>query len=468
MERMMSGDSLASILGSKPNLVQFLRNQQSGPNVYPGVPAEYTNWRHEQEGWQKSCVLFNQSYHMVDLLVEGPDAFRMLNYLGINSFKGFTVDKAKQFVPVTPEGYVIGDVILFYLAENTFNLVGRAPVIEWIEFHAATGGYDVRVARDERWAMRSDGKRETYRFQVQGPNAMKVIEKATGAPPPDLKFFNMTTLTIGGKQVRALRHGMAGQPGFELFGPWAEGEHVRQALIEAGQTFDMRLVGGRCYSSNTLESGWIPSPLPAYYTGEGTRAFRDWASANAYGAKASIGGSFVSDKIEDYYLTPWDLGYGPFVKFDHDFIGRASLEKMAQQPQRKKVTLALDSEDVLRVTSSNFVKGDRAKFIEYPSAVYAMHPYDKVLVDGKMAGLSTWIGYSFNEGKMLALAMLDANHAELGTTVSLVWGEENGGTAKPTVERHVQTEIHATVSPVPYAEVARDAYADGWRTRKSA
>ena len=45
--------------------------------------------------------------------------------------------------------------------------------------------------------------------------------------------------------------------GFELFGPWDDGEVVRQALIEAGEEFGMRLVGGRAYSSNTLESGWI-------------------------------------------------------------------------------------------------------------------------------------------------------------------------------------------------------------------
>lgn len=463
----MHSDSLETALQASGNIVEVLRNQQTGPNVYPGVPPEYTNWRHEQQGWQQSCVLFNQSYHMVDLLVEGPDAFRMLNYLGINSFKGFTVDKAKQFVPCTPEGYVIGDVILFYLAENSFNLVGRAPAIEWVEFHAVTGRYDVTVTRDERWAMRTDGKRTSYRYQIQGPNAMKVIAKAIGAPAPDLKFFNMTTLVIGGKTVRALRHGMAGQPGFELFGPWADGDAVHSALVEAGREYDLRLVGGRAYSSNTLESGWIPSPLPAYYTGEGSRAFREWIGANSYGAKASIGGSFVSENIEDYYLTPWDLGYGPFVKFDHDFIGRAALEAMAEKPQRQKVTLALDNEDVLRVTSSNFVKGDRAKFIEYPSAVYAMHPYDKVVVNGEIVGLSTWIGYSSNEGKVLTLAMLDAEYAKPGTVVNLVWGEENGGTSKPTVERHVQTEIRAVVSSVPYAEAARDTYAEGWRTKQA-
>jgi syringate O-demethylase len=102
--------------------------------------------------------------------------------------------------------------------------------------------------------------------------------------------------------------------------------------------------------------------------------------------------------------------------------------------------------------------------MDWPSAVYTMHPFDKVLVDGKTVGVSTWCGYSGNEGKMLTLAVLDAAHAEPGTEVIFVWGEENGGSAKPTVEPHMQKYMRAIVSPVPYAEVARKGYAPGgWR-----
>jgi syringate O-demethylase len=459
--------SLASVIGAQANLVDFLRNQQVGPNVYPGVPAEYSNWRAEQWAWGHTAVLYNQSYHMVDLAVRGPDAFRLLEHLGINSFKNFQPDRAKQFVPVTPDGYVIGDVILFHLDENEFNLVGRAPTIEWVEYHAASGDWNVSVERDERWAMRSDGKRNSYRFQIQGPNAMKIIEKATGKTPPDLKFFHMTRMTIGGRPVRALRHGMAGQPGFELFGPWEDYGAVHAALVEAGKAFGMALVGGRAYSSNTLESGWIPSPLPAIYTGEALAPYRAWLSAHSYGAKCSVGGSYVPETVEGYYTTPWDLGYGPFVKFDHEFIGRAALEKMhAAGNHRTKVTLALDNEDVMRVQSSALSKGERAKFMEYPSAVYAMHPFDQVLKDGRQIGLSIWIGYSANEGKFLTLAMMDKGHEAIGGEVSLLWGEPDGGTTKPTVEPHVQTQIKAVVSPVPYSEVARDSYAEGWRTQR--
>jgi glycine cleavage system aminomethyltransferase T len=264
--------------------------------------------------------------------------------------------------------------------------------------------------------------------------------------------------------VRALRHGMVGQPGWELFGPWEHGEAVREAVIKAGEEFGLRLAGARAYSSNALESGWIPSPVPAVYTGDAMKAYRQWLPAAGYEASASIGGSFYSDTIEDYYFTPWDMGYGGFAKFDHDFIGREALEKMSNGPHRKKVTLALNDEDVTHAIGSTFQKHNRAKFIDWPSAVYAMHPFDRVTVDGKTIGVSTWIGYTANEGKMLTLAVLDAAYAEPGTEVVFVWGEENGGSAKPTVERHTQTHMRAIVSPAPYVEVVRKSYAPGgWR-----
>jgi len=460
----MSEKSLEDLVQAAGNPVDMLRNSQTGPNVYPGVKPEYTNWRDEQMAWQKTAVLFNQSYHMADLAVEGPDALKMLSYLAYNSFKGFVPDRAKQFAPVSHDGYLIGDVILFYLAENKFNLVGRAPALEWVQFHAATGKWDVKVELDQRTALRTDGKRKVYRYQVQGPNAMKVLEKAIGGKPADLKFFHMTTVTIGGKPVRALRHGMSGQPGWELFGPWEDADAVHSALVRAGEEFGMRLVGGRAYSTNALESGWIPSPLPAVYSGEKMKPYRQWLKTNSYEAAASLGGSFVSSNIEDYYLTPWDIGYGGFVKFDHDFIGREALEKKAAGPHRKKVTLALNNDDVVRTFATMFNKSVRAKYFDSPSAVYCMHPYDQVLSGSKPAGISTWIGYSSNEGKMLTLAMLDEEFAQPGNEVTLIWGEPNGGTTKPTVEPHVQTEIRAVVSPSPYVEVVRSAYAPGgWR-----
>jgi vanillate/3-O-methylgallate O-demethylase len=460
----MTHHSLEDLLKSVGSPVELARNSQIGPYVYPKVPAEFTNWRDEQVAWQETCALFDQSHHMTDLYVEGPDVIKLFSALGVNTFENFQVDKAKQFVACNPDGYVIGDAILFFLDENRVSLVGRPSAHNWVQYHAETGGYDVALERDERTAANPTGRRKLYRFQVQGPNALQVLERAIGGQLPELKFFNMGELTIGGHAVRALHHGMSGVPGRELFGPWEEAEDVRGAIVEAGQDFGLRQVGSRVYATNTLESGWIPCPLPAIFTGGELKAYREWLPANGYEATGSLGGSFYSDDIGDYYLTPHDLGYWPFVKFDHDVVGREALEEMGDQPKRRKVTLAWNGEDVAQAMETMFHGGDAAKYIDLPLSNYSTWPNDKVLKDGAMVGVSTFSGYSYNERSMLSLAILDTE-VEIGAEVILVWGEESRGSSKPVVERHAQAEIRAIVSPCPYSEVARTSYAEGWRTK---
>ena len=462
----MSHPSLESLLLSAGNPTDMLRNSQIGAYVYPVVPTEYGNWRDEQRAWRETAVLFDQSHHMVEVYVEGPDSLKMLSHLAINSFANFPVDRAKQFVPCTYDGFVIGDGILFHLEPNKLVFVGRAPSANWIMFHAKTGGYNVTASQDDRSPGNPKGNavtRRVYRYQIQGPNAQKVIERLNGGPFQDIKFFHMGSINILGRKVRALRHGMAGAPGLEIWGPYGEREEIREAIIAAGKEFGLVQVGARAYATNTLESGWIPSPLPAVYTGAKMKAYREWLPAASYEGTGSIGGSFYSKNIEDYYTTPYELGYGPFVKFDHDFIGREALEKIANKPHRRKVTFAWNSDDVVKVYRSMFEHGDHFKYIEWPLSNYTSASYDKVTNQGKHVGLSMFSGYSYNERSMLSLGIVDPDIAD-GNEVALQWGEEGGGSKKTTVERHKQMEIRAIVSPVPYSKVAREAYAKGWRT----
>ena len=453
----MSSQSLESLLESVGNPVALARNSQIGPYVYPGYASEFTNWRDEQRAWRETCCLFDQSYHMTDMYIQGPDALELLSAVGVNSFENFAPGKAKQLVVCNKDGYVIGDAILFFLEDEQLNLVGRPSAHNWVQYHCETGGYDATCERDERAAVNPNNRR-VYRYQVQGPNALGVLEKVNGGPLPEIKFFNMDWITIAGKRVRALHHGMSGVPGLELFGPWDDGAAIKAELLTAGAEFDLVHVGSRVYATNTLESGWIPCPLPAVFTGDDMKAYREWLPATGYEGTGSLGGSYYSDSIADYYFTPYDLGYGGFVRFDHDFVGREALEKMSESPPRQKVTLAWHGEDVARAMGTLFQKENRVKYIDLPLSNYSTWPNDRVMKDGKMVGRSTFSGYSWNEGSMLSLAVVDVEQAEPGTEVTLVWGEEGGGSKKPVVERHVQTEIRATVSLVPYAEVVRASY----------
>lgn len=470
---MSTPTNLEQVLAAAGNPVEMLRNSQIGAYVYPVVAPEFSNWRTEQWAWRNAAVLFDQSHHMVNLFIRGKDALKLLTDTMINSPKGWEVNKAKQYVPVTQYGHVIGDGIIFWEEEEVFCYVGRAPAANWLQFHAETGGYNVDIEYDDRSPSRPMGKpvnRNYWRFQIQGPNAWSVIEKLHGGKLEQLRFFNMSTMNIAGREVRTLRHGMAGAPGLELWGPYEEMEEIRGAIVEAGKDLGLIQVGCRAYPSNTLESGWIPSPLPAIYTGDELKSYREWLPAKSYEATGAIGGSFKSDNIEDYYVNPYEIGYGPFVKFDHDFIGRDALEKLTPETERKKVTLAWNGEDMAKIYGSLFDADAEShyKFFDLPLANYANTNADAVVdADGTTVGVSMFTGYSYNEKRALSLATID-HDIPVGTELKVIWGEENGGTKKTTVEPHKQIEVRAVVSPVPYNVTVRNTYEGDWRRKVNA
>lgn len=464
----MSPKNLQEVLDAAGNTAELLRNSQLGAYVYPVVAPEFSNWRSEQRAWRETAVLYDQTHHMDNLFIKGPDALKLISDTAINSVAVFPVNRAKQYVPTTPAGHVIGDGILFHEEQDEYVYVGRAPAANWLLFQAETGGYDVQIEVDRRSPSRPMGKpvrRKYWRFQIQGPQAWNIIEKLNGEPLEQQRFFSMDTMTIAGQKVRTLRHGMAGAPGLEIWGSYESYDTIRAAVLDAGAEFGMVPVGARAYPSNTLESGWIPSPLPGIYTGEELRAYREWLGADSYEATNAVAGSFDSTDIEDYYHTPWELGYGSFVKFDHDFIGREALEKIDPASQRKKVTLAWNAEDLGTILSSVLDPDEVPyKYFDLPLANYGSSNYDRVIdADGKTVGLSMFTGYSSNERRGLSLAIVDPDVPE-GTELRVVWGEPDGGTKKTTVEPHRQFEARVVVSPVPYSTVARAEYQGGWRT----
>ncbi|MDX1563850.1 MAG: hypothetical protein R3236_00525 [Phycisphaeraceae bacterium] len=425
------------------NPVEMLRHAPTGGYAFP-FPGEYTNWRDEQEAWNKSVVLFDQSFHMTDVYFEGPDIHRLLERIGVNRFDNFKRDKAKQIVACNHDGHVIGDAILFGLEDRKISIVGRPSVGNWAEFNARTENMDLAITRDER-TVANDGTRLIYRYQVQGPHALDLIKKAHEGTFPDIKFFNLGDLTIAGRPVRALNHNMSRMGGLELHGPVEDRQPVLEALLRAGESFDLKLGGSRAYATVSPESGWIPSPMPAIYSAPQMKPYRQWLSGEGFEATASLGGSFYSDRIEDYHQTPWDLGYGRHVSFDHDFIGREALEAMADRPHRQKVWLRWNNDDVLRVFRSQLEPGPRYKYMETPNAYYSILPFDRVMIGDRLVGLSTYTVYTANVRCWFSLAMIDEADAVDGTEVTVVWGEEDGGSQKPQVERHIQTDIRATV-----------------------
>ena len=451
-----AAETLAQAISRVGDPVELLRNQDWPSITFP-IKPEFTNWRDEQRAWSTTVAIMDQSHHMTQLFLDGADLIPLLASISPNTFATFRVGIAKQLIAVNKDGYLIGDGILFYNSEGPEGLVliGHHILIDWVRFNvekAQAAGKDVRYRLEANSAMRTDADPTFYRYELQGPEADKVMLKLWDSIP-EVKFFHIADVEIAGKKVKALRHGMAGQPGFEFYGPYADGPAVLAALQGAGAEFDLKMVGAKAYSSSPQESGWVPTPFPAIWDDDFAE-YREWLPAARAG---SVAGSLYSTDIHDYYLTPFDIGLGKSVRFDHDFHGREALEKIAADPKRRKVTLLWNADDVAAIVKSQIEPGIPAKFLDFPKARYGFYQMDRVELDGRQVGISTDAGYTAFEQLYMSLATVDNDVAE-GTVVEVVWGEDPISRKPQGDQVHRQVRIRATVAPAPYHDYARTVY----------
>jgi vanillate/3-O-methylgallate O-demethylase len=393
-----------------------------------GLP-EYTDWMDESLSWKQTCYIGDWSF-LWERRFRGREALQLFSDISVNSFATFDVGQAKHVIHCDHAGMVIHEGILSRLADEEFMLFGRGCF--WADYKLRHGDYRATSEADD-W----------FNFQVSGPTALFTFERAAGASLRDIGFMRFGEIDIDGCKVLALRQGMAGEIGYELQGPRADADAVYAAVLEAGQEFGIRRMGGRVAPINHLEACFptiATDYLPAIYGGE-MAEYRDEfdAAMPAYANTFGIGGSFEADDVRAWYRSPVELGWGKSVKLDHDFIGRAALEAVLAEPRRTIRTLVWNAEDVVDVHASLFTDQPYA-FMDMPRDQRGIMWADKVLRDGNLVGVSTSRGFSYSFRQMLSLCTIDVAHAEVGTAVVVVWGEPG----RP------QKEIRAVVAPAPY------------------
>jgi len=446
--------SLTEIVESVENCAELFRNNDLEWRPYV-FQDEHTHWIEEQRAVRESCAVVDQSYHMEVLDIEGEEAIGLLEYLGVNSLEKIRKrdpPQAINYLTCNPYGFVIGDVILFHLGPNSFRSVGTETVNNWIRYNARAHDFTVDV--NVPYHPFDDHDPPEYRFQIQGPHALNVMESITDNDLPDISFFEMDTVLIDGVETYVLGHGMAAMPGIELFGPHDHHDSVLSDILSTGERYDIRQMGSKAYKTGKISSGWFVFSVPAIYQHEALEGYRDWLDADSLEAQLSIGGSFDSSDITDYYMTPMERGQSNLVAFDHEFIGREALKDKIDDQQRQRVTLVWDSEEVIDIYASLFTDGATNQFITLPDVAtqFAATHYDTVLKDDDVIGFSKYPGYLYYEREMLSLATVDVEYSDPGTEVSFIWGDDS---AKQGVERNDQTVVDATVAKAPYVRAGR-------------
>ncbi|MFB6096686.1 MAG: aminomethyl transferase family protein [Haloferacaceae archaeon] len=456
----MDPQSLQDVVDGSDNLARRFRETdvERGDVHFSVYQDEYTNWIEEQRAWRETCILMDQSYHLANYYFEGPDALKLNADLGIRDFEALADEEppvAKTHPIPNPDGYLIGDPVLFYRGEEEVAVTGnRGLGQKWIQYNLETGDYDAELV--DVYSPYGDEPPLEFRFEIQGPNAPAVMDELFDGGAPDISFFQMDTATIDGLEVFVLGHGMASSPGIEIFGPYEHHDDLKAKIHEIGAAHDLRELGGRAYKTTPVASGWLPPGLPAVYEHEDMQGYREWLDADRVEANWSLGGSFDSDDITDYYVDLVELGHDRFFDLDHEFVGRDALAERADDPDRKKVTFVWDGDDVTDVFASLFQEGPIHKFPKFPDLFqqWDLGHFDRVESDGEVVGLSMYSCYDVNVRGVISLGVVDTDYAAEGTELTLVWGEEES--AKRNVESHVEKEISATVAPAPYVRARED------------
>jgi len=422
------------VLGEQtdPVTVESLRTTPEGYFTTRWGLPEYTDWIDESMSWKETCYIGDWSW-LWERRFKGPDVLKLFSDISVNSFAKFDIGQAKHVIHCNDAGKVIHEGILSRLGEEDFMLFGRGCL--WAEYRRRKGRYNV-TSEPHDW----------FNFQVSGPNSLYVIEKAAGESIRDIGFMRFRTIHINGREVIALRQNMAGELGYELQGPAEYSREIYDAILEAGQEFGIRRLGGRAAFINHLEACFpsrVTDYLPAILGEDMKEYLEEFKAAMpgfGFSVTFNIAGSFEADDISAYYRSPVELGWTKNIKFDHDFIGRKALEDEVAHPKRTMVTLVWNADDVIDVYASLFRQGKPYHYMETPRDQRGFMYADKVLKDGKPVGVSTSRGYSYYFRQMISLCTIDIEFSKPDTEVTVVWG--NPG--------EPQKHIQATVAPAPY------------------
>lgn len=392
---------------------------------------QFAGWQKESLSWQTGCYIHAGLSRTGPVSIRGPEAWKYLQGLLINSLAKFPIGSMKHAVMCSEEGLIAAHGVLARRAEDHFHSFAGGPPGPNPK---ARVPFDVEIKRLDH-----------YLFQIAGPTSLQVLEKATGESLRDIRFLRFRDTQINGIRTEIARVGMAGSLAYELHGPTEEGPAVYEAVYQAGQEFGIERLGWGTYLVNHIEGGFPQSTwtfVPAVNPSLWPQTLKRW----------QVSGSVDPANMRARTRTPVEVRWHNMAKFDHDFIGREPLAAEIASPKRTTVTLRWDPNDVLDTYASLLRAGEAFKPIDLPFAPqrWPMAHADHVLKDGRAIGYSSGTAYSYSFRQMLSLACVDIEASEIGNEVVVQWGD-HGGPIK---------HIRAVVDRFPYLTEGRNSDVD--------
>jgi len=212
------------------------------------MPLEYSGIVNEHLTVRNSVGVFDVS-HMGEIFVKGPEAINLLQRITSNDVSKLKPGKAQYSCFPNGNGGIVDDLIVYKYEENKYMLVVNASNTlkdwEWIN---RNNDCDVLLENS------SD---KISQLAVQGPNAVKVLQKITGINLSEIKNFSFVTGKIGGiKDVIISATGYTGSGGFELYFYNKDGIPLWNAILNAGKEYGLKPIGLAARDTLRLEMGY--------------------------------------------------------------------------------------------------------------------------------------------------------------------------------------------------------------------
>lgn len=398
------------------------------------VPLEYSGARSEYLASRETAWLGVTLCNSPVYDISGPDAAKLLNKVCVNrDFGALKPGTSKHALMCNDKGQLIADGVVIYKGDNVYRTYWLAPAIQ---YYVMTSEMDVK----------GEYRDDEYFFQLDGPKSLEILEKATQTDLHDIKFAKNKNVKICGTDMVVHRLGMSGALAYEVHGAAENAEVAYSKIREVLEEFGGKPLGFRNYIILNHTPAGYPNQFQhftyALYNGDpGFAEFAKKYCIPQFGTGSAIG------EQEAFFVTPYDIGWGYLVNFDHDFIGKEALAKIKENPPRKPVTIEWNTEDVGDIFMSQFRGRDVKPYdpIEsyhdaYNGSSVCPTRGDYVLADGKKIGLAAGRTYAFYEQRMISLAFIDKEYAIEGKELKVLWGRPE----------YPQKEIRVTVAPFPY------------------
>ncbi|MGD0340850.1 MAG: glycine cleavage system aminomethyltransferase GcvT, partial [Bacteroidales bacterium] len=232
-------------------------HEEAGARIVPfagyNMPLEYTGINDEHITVRIRVGVFDVS-HMGEFWVIGPNALAFLQHITSNDVSALTDGKVQYSCFPNGKGGIVDDLLIYRFNANKYLLVVNAANTEkdWSWCVRNASGYGIVPGKDLVNA--SD---EIAQLAVQGPLAMKAMQKLTKAPITGMEYYTFKEIDFAGiKNVIFSTTGYTGAGGCEIYVKNFDGPKLWNAVFEAGEEFGIKPAGLAARDTLRLEMGF--------------------------------------------------------------------------------------------------------------------------------------------------------------------------------------------------------------------